>query len=158
MALETYRIWLQDGRFIHIVFLQEAGVVIAFAVVLVAETPDGMVNIARYDTAHGIAHRDVLGRRKGLLRKQWFPKVPLPMCSIWPSRISSSTMKAMSVTSMKTKRHRVPPLPASLRRAARDALTADEARRIVRAHGGRRLTDDEARQFAVASLASVPAG
>jgi hypothetical protein len=58
------------------VFLHEAGVVIAFAVVLVAETPDGMVNIARYDTAHGIAHRDVLGRRKGLLRKQWFPKVP----------------------------------------------------------------------------------
>ncbi len=57
------------------VFLQQGGAVVSFAVVLVAETPEGLVNIARYDTAHGVPHRDLLGRRKGLLRKQWFPKV-----------------------------------------------------------------------------------
>ena len=75
MPLETYRIWIRDGLFIHIVFLQEGGEVSAFAVVLVAETADGLVNVARYDTAHGVPHRDVLGRKKGLLRKQWFPTV-----------------------------------------------------------------------------------
>jgi len=77
MALETYRIWLKAGQFIHIVFQQKSGEVLSFAVVLVAETPAGLVNVARYDTAHGISHRDVLGRTKGLLRKQWFPTVPL---------------------------------------------------------------------------------
>jgi hypothetical protein len=29
------------------------------------------VNLARYDTAHNMPHRDVLGRKKGLLRKDW---------------------------------------------------------------------------------------
>ena len=77
MALETYRIWLRAGLFIHIVFLQQGGEVRSFAVVLVTETTEGFVNVARYDTAHGIPHRDVLGRTKGLLRKQWFPTVPL---------------------------------------------------------------------------------
>ena len=33
-------------------------------------------NIARYDTAHGLPRRDVLGRKKGLLTKHWFPNVP----------------------------------------------------------------------------------
>ena len=31
------------------------------------------VNVARYDMAHGVAHRDVLGRRAGLVSKTWFP-------------------------------------------------------------------------------------
>lgn len=77
MPLETYRIWLRNGLFIHIVFLQEGGEVVAFAVVLVAETEHRLVNIARYDTAHGVPHRDVLGRRKGLLSKRWFANVTL---------------------------------------------------------------------------------
>ncbi len=77
MALETYRIWLRDGLFIHVVFLQKDGEVLSFAVMLVEDTPAGLVNVACYDTAHGIPHRDVLGRSKGLLRKQWFPTVPL---------------------------------------------------------------------------------
>lgn len=54
MALETYRIWLRAGLFIHIVFLQQGGEVLSFAVVLVAEATEGFVNVARYDTAHGI--------------------------------------------------------------------------------------------------------
>jgi len=76
MPLESYRIWLRDGLFLYVGFVQSGGKAIAFAVVLVAETPGGLVNVARYDTAHGMPHRDVLGRRKGLLSKHWFPSVP----------------------------------------------------------------------------------
>jgi len=75
MPLEAYRIGLREGLFIHVAFAQERGRVTSFAVVLVAQTARGLVNVARYDTAHGIPHRDVLGRTKGLLRKQWFPSV-----------------------------------------------------------------------------------
>ena len=52
------------------------GHIISFAVVLVGPTSAGERDIARYDTAHGTPHRDLLGLRKGLLRKDWFPTVP----------------------------------------------------------------------------------
>jgi hypothetical protein len=77
MPLESYWIWLRAGLFLYVAFVQQGGEVVSFAVVLVAETLDGLVNVARYDTAHGVPHRDVMGRRKGLLSKRWFPNVPL---------------------------------------------------------------------------------
>jgi hypothetical protein len=30
------------------------------------------MNVARYDTAHGTPHRDVMGRRVGLIGKTWY--------------------------------------------------------------------------------------
>ena len=51
----------------------EAGVVISFAVVLIAWTGTEWECVTRYDCAHGFAHRDVLGKRTGLLYKQTFP-------------------------------------------------------------------------------------
>ena len=43
----------------------------AFAVVLVSEIDGAQVGITRYDTAHDQPHRDVLGRRGGLIEKEW---------------------------------------------------------------------------------------
>ena len=77
MPLESYRILLRPGLLLYVTFVQERGQVISFAVLLVAEAAGGLVNVARYDTAHGMPHRDVLGRKKGLLAKHWFPNVPL---------------------------------------------------------------------------------
>ena len=76
MPLESFQIGLRPGLSLYVSFLQQRGQVISFAVLLVADTADGLVNVARYDTAHGMPHRDVLGRRKGLLTKHWFPNVP----------------------------------------------------------------------------------
>jgi hypothetical protein len=76
MPLEFYQIWIRSGLLLYVSFTQHRGQVISFAVLLVAELEDGLVNIARYDTAHGLPHRDVLGRKKGLLTKHWFPNVP----------------------------------------------------------------------------------
>jgi hypothetical protein len=43
----------------------------AFAVVLVTEVEGFEVCVTRYDTAHDQPHRDVLGRRGGLIEKEW---------------------------------------------------------------------------------------
>ena len=48
------------------------GNVESFAVVLLVWTDAGWECATRYDCAHGFAHRDVLGRRAGLLYKQSF--------------------------------------------------------------------------------------
>lgn len=48
------------------------GKVESFAVVLLTETDAGWECATRYDCAHGFAHRDVIGRRAGLLYKQSF--------------------------------------------------------------------------------------
>jgi len=41
----------------------------SFSVVLMVLTSERWVDVSRFDTAHGIPHRDILGRRKGLLQK-----------------------------------------------------------------------------------------
>ena len=47
----------------------EGGKTVSFAVVLFALLDGNWVNISRYDTAHGYAHRDVLGLNDGLRGK-----------------------------------------------------------------------------------------
>jgi len=47
-----------------------AGQITAFVVRLM-KMADADVNLTRYDTAHNVPHRDLLGRKKGLLRKDW---------------------------------------------------------------------------------------
>ena len=53
-----------------------AGQIVSFVVRLMKRA-DPDVNIARYDTAHHMPHRDVLGRRKGQLRKDWLAGMSL---------------------------------------------------------------------------------
>jgi hypothetical protein len=61
---------LTDDFYLAIEIESFAGQITAFVVRLMKMTnPD--VNLARYDTAHNVPHRDVLGRKKGLLRKDW---------------------------------------------------------------------------------------
>ena len=49
------------------------GRIVSFVVRLMMSHPDGTeANVARYDTAHGTPHLDLLGRRHGLLRKTWY--------------------------------------------------------------------------------------
>ena len=66
MALKTWEIPLEDG--FRILCRKETflGRWLDFAVVLVR---DGEC-IARYDSAHGFAHRDILGQKSGLIRKE----------------------------------------------------------------------------------------
>jgi hypothetical protein len=76
MRLKEFEIPLGEGFYIAVEIESFAGQITSFVVRLMkAADPD--VNIARYDTAHHVPHRDVLGRTKGLLRKDWLPGMSL---------------------------------------------------------------------------------
>ena len=66
MPFKEWTIELDDAR-IYISRHTQAGVVISFAVVLIAWTGDEWECVTRYDCAHGFPHRDVLGKQAGLL-------------------------------------------------------------------------------------------
>lgn len=70
MRLKEFEIPLGEGFYIAVEIESLAGQITTFVVRLM-KTADPDVNIARYDTAHHMPHRDVLGRRKGQLRKDW---------------------------------------------------------------------------------------
>jgi hypothetical protein len=53
------------------------GEVVEFVVVLVYLIDNNWHCVTRYDTAHQIPHRDILGLRKGLIEKEWLFRIPL---------------------------------------------------------------------------------
>ena len=72
MPLKEFQIWIDGFTFIRARRLNKGGDILSFAVVLMALDGDVWVDIARFDTSHGEAHRDVLGKKQGLLRKIWY--------------------------------------------------------------------------------------
>ena len=71
MPEKEFKIWLEDGL---VLAWRDSGSggISSFRVVLLAEI-DGEVHcVARYDTAHGVPHQDILGCKGGLLAKHWF--------------------------------------------------------------------------------------
>lgn len=71
MPLKRWIIELEGAR-ILVSRTTRRGRVESFAVVLLIWTDAGWECATRYDCAHGFAHRDVIGRRAGLLYKQTF--------------------------------------------------------------------------------------
>ena len=67
----------REGVRVHVRVETTHGQVNAFAVVLVADIGGIPVCVSRYDTAHGQPHQDVLGRRQGLIRKDWLMDLTL---------------------------------------------------------------------------------
>jgi len=66
MPLKGWIQYLPDGFDLRVLRQTDHGRLTAFSVVLVYEDEC----IRRYDTAHGFAHRDILGRKSGLIEKQ----------------------------------------------------------------------------------------
>ena len=77
MPSKEYRIWLDHQNYIVVEVVMVKGNVVSFVVRLMAITGDDEINVARYDTSHGAAHRDMIGRKLGLLRKEWYPDIPM---------------------------------------------------------------------------------
>ena len=71
MPDKRWKFSLEEGVRVHVRVETRRGQVVEFAVVLVADMEGIPVCVSRYDTAHGQAHQDVLGRRSGLIRKDW---------------------------------------------------------------------------------------
>jgi hypothetical protein len=70
MRIKQFEVPLKGGFYLAVEIESLAGQIIGFVVRLMKMAePD--VNVVRYDTAHNLPHRDMLGRKKGLLRKDW---------------------------------------------------------------------------------------
>jgi hypothetical protein len=76
MPSKDYRIWLSDTAYIAVEFVMVRGRIVSFVVRLMLLENGHESNVARWDTAHGAPHRDVLGRRRGLLNKTWYVDAP----------------------------------------------------------------------------------
>ena len=76
MPLKEWVIELGESR-VYVWRQTHAGLMSAFAVVLMDWNGKAWECTTRYDCAHGFAHRDVLGRKAGLLYKQTFPGLAL---------------------------------------------------------------------------------
>ena len=73
MPSKDYRIWLSDTAYIVVDLMMLRGQIVSFVARLMMLQSGGVeVNVARYDTAHGAPHLDVLGKRRGLLVKTWY--------------------------------------------------------------------------------------
>jgi predicted glycosyl hydrolase (DUF1957 family) len=69
-----YKEWVEylpDGFSIVVRLTAKRGKITEFAVVLVYDEEC----ISRYDTADGAPHKDVLGKKHGLIRKEWYENV-----------------------------------------------------------------------------------
>jgi hypothetical protein len=66
MPLKRWIQYLPDGFMLYIGKQTDKGLITSFSVALIFEDEC----IARYDTAHGFAHRDVLGRKPALIEKK----------------------------------------------------------------------------------------
>jgi len=73
MPSKQYRIWLSDNAYMVVDFTMVRGRIVSFVVRLMHVDEAGAEsNVARYDTAHGAPHRDILGRKAGVLTKTWY--------------------------------------------------------------------------------------
>jgi hypothetical protein len=66
MPLKRWIQYLPDGFMLYIGKQTDKGRITSFSVALIFEDEC----ITRYDTAHGFAHRDVLGRKSALIEKR----------------------------------------------------------------------------------------
>jgi len=71
MAQKSYIIWLDDRTHIHVEFATVRGRVVSFVVRLMRIYGERVVGIVRYDTAHGMPHRDTLDSKGRLIKKDW---------------------------------------------------------------------------------------
>jgi|APGre2960657505_1045072.scaffolds.fasta_scaffold131345_1 hypothetical protein len=71
MAEKSYTIYLEGGFRIVVTVRLAQGRVVGFIVRLVDESQDSVKDLARYDTAHGWPHLDILNEQGQLKVKSW---------------------------------------------------------------------------------------
>jgi hypothetical protein len=72
---KAFIIWLDARRYIAVEFTTVHGEVVFFLVRLMTCSRDGDRILSRFDTAHGIAHQDLLTASGNLREKRWLPEL-----------------------------------------------------------------------------------
>jgi hypothetical protein len=78
MPQRDFVIWLDGGMYIAVDFATSGPTMLSFVVRLVFTDDSGQHTIARYDTAHGTAHRDLVSPRDRLVEKRWLIDLDFP--------------------------------------------------------------------------------
>ena len=78
MPQRDFVIWLGDGMYIAVDFTTSGPKMLSFVVRLVFADDSGERTIARYDTAHGTAHRDLVNPSNRLVEKKWLIDLDFP--------------------------------------------------------------------------------
>jgi hypothetical protein len=71
MPQRDFIIWLDHALYVAVDFTTQGRNMLTFVVRLVWTDEDGSHTIARYDTAHGTAHRDLVNPSNRLIEKKW---------------------------------------------------------------------------------------
>jgi len=75
MPQKDFQIWLTDKIYLVVDYETIDGRIVAFVVRLMLIQDDHLYNVARYDTAHGTPHRDIMSRSNNILEKNWLPQM-----------------------------------------------------------------------------------
>ncbi len=71
MPRKSYLVWLDERTYVEVEFVTVKGRIVSFVVRLMRVEGDEVFGVVRYDTAHGMPHRDIVDRKGRLLRKDW---------------------------------------------------------------------------------------
>ena len=77
MPEKSYIIWLDELTYIVVEFITVDGRVVCFVVRLMRQFKEIEKCIARYDTAHGCPHLDLVDDKGRLLEKKWLLEMNL---------------------------------------------------------------------------------
>ena len=75
MTQKDFQIWLTDKIYLVVDYETIDGQIVAFVVRLMLIQDDHLYNVARYDTAHGTPHRDIMSRSNNILEKNWLTQM-----------------------------------------------------------------------------------
>lgn len=75
MPESAFNICLENDVRILVIRSTQKGRYVSFAVVLTIHSEQGWLDVARFDTAHGIPHQGILGKKGGLLQKVWYDDI-----------------------------------------------------------------------------------
>lgn len=64
---------VEDTDYVRVRIGVEHGIVVRFTVQYETVVDEQVFPVVRYDSAHGVAHRDRLDRRGQVVEKTWFP-------------------------------------------------------------------------------------
>lgn len=71
MPQKDFVIWLNEDTYIAVDFTTVQGIIISFVIRLMLISEEGEHNLARYDTAHGTPHRDIVSPSNRVTQKDW---------------------------------------------------------------------------------------
>jgi len=71
MPERVYSFWLDESAYVVVEFATVDGRVVSFVVRLMLVRGNSEKCVARYDTAHGCPHLDLVDTRGRLLEKEW---------------------------------------------------------------------------------------